>query len=318
MSTPDENAPEERTPEKRTPEEPTPEAPARRLGFLLAGVQKGGTTSLYKMLAKHPQIARSSRKELHYFDDDRRDWLSPTYRGYHRHITWTESATIAGEATPSYIFWPGAMDRIKAYNPDMRLVLSFRDPVERAFSQWCMNKDRKPHTPEFADAIRNVRPTSWPRTAEEAGHPSLAFVGRGYYGEQLAHVLELFPAEQVLLLDYHRMFKDLQSSLDRITDLLGIDRFAELPAELRQRPQPDALQAAPPTGQDVAMLAELFVDDLAAFAELSGIDVSDWSTTKIARGSLAPGDLAAKLAAKTTFTEPADDSTALSGGDSGS
>ncbi|MEJ7725892.1 MAG: sulfotransferase [Actinomycetes bacterium] len=273
------------------------------VGFILAGVQKGGTTSLYKMLVQHPQIARASRKELHFFDDDKRDWSNPKYGGYHRHFNRSDSATIAGEATPSYIFWPGSMERIKAYNPDMRLVLSFRDPVERAFSQWSMNKDRRAITPEFAVAIREVRPTSLPRTAQEAGRQSRAFVGRGYYSEQLARVLDLFPAEQVVLLDYHRLFKDLRTSIDRITDLLGIERFAELPVELRQRKQPGSLAAAPPSAEDVAMLVELFADDLAAFARLSGIDVSNWSTSRVAQGSLAASEVAAKLAAKTTFTE---------------
>ena len=101
------------------------------------------------------------------------------------------------------------MERIRHYNPDMRLLLSFRDPVERAFSQWCMERERRADTPEFAEAIRAVAPHDvghGPRrrpaslTARSSAAATTA--------EQLAHVLELFPAGQVLALDYHRTFKD--------------------------------------------------------------------------------------------------------------
>jgi hypothetical protein len=280
----------------------------RRLGFLVAGVQKGGTTSLYKMLAQHPQIARAAAKELHFFDRDRLDWANPDYASYHRRIRWHEDAIVAGEATPIYLFWPGAMERIQVYNPQMRLVLSFRDPIERAFSQWCMEKERRSATPDFGEAIRIVSPTRWPRTAAEAGRPHQAFVGRGYYGDQLAHVLELFPADQVLALDYHRLFAELQTSLDQITDLIGVSRFSEPPPLLHQRAQPEQLDASPPREEDVARLVDLYADDLASFSTLSGLDVSAWPTAQVANGSLPPSELAARLAAKVTFVEdtPAD------------
>lgn len=278
--------------------------PDRRLGFLIAGVQKGGTTSLHNLLSQHPQIARSSSKELHFFDDEKQDWSNPNYRRYHRWITWHESATIAGESTPIYIFWPDAMERIKAYNPGMRLVLSFRDPIERAFSQWCMVKNREADCPDFSTAIRVACPTRWPRTKEEITPRSRAFVARGYYGEQLAHVYELFPADQVLRLDYHRLFVDLRDSLDRITDFVGVDRFTELPAEVRRRTQPEALDGSPPTEADVELLVDRYRADLQAFSALSGIDVSTWPTAQVASGSLPAADLAAALAAKVRFTTP--------------
>ena len=274
----------------------------RRLSFLIAGVQKGGTTSLYGMLAQHPQIARSASKELHFFNKENRDWSSPDYEPYHSKITWHETATVAGESTPLYVFWPGAMERIKAYNPDMRIVLTFRDPVERAYSQWCMEKERRAGTPEFAEAIRAALPTRWPRTASEAGRPHRAYVGRGYYGQQLAHVLELFPAQHVLSLDYHRVFTDLQASLDQITDLIGVERFPAAPTMLHRRAQPQELDASPPGEDDVAMLVDLYADDLDEFAKLSGLDVSLWPTARVADGSLPAADLAAALAAKFTFT----------------
>ena len=51
-------------------------------------------------------------------------------------------------------------------------------------------------------------------------------------------------------------------------------------------------------------MAELYQDDLARFAELSGIDVSTWSTTRVANGTLDPAEVAAKLAPKLRTTTP--------------
>ena len=279
----------------------------RRAGFLLAGVQKGGTSTLNAMLARHPEIANSRPKELHYFDRERRGWDPPDYDAYHPGFRWSEAATIAGEATPNYVFWPGAMERIRAYNPEMKIILSFRDPVERAFSAWSMLMDRTDETPDFTDAITLVRPTRWPQTAAEAGAPSGAFVGRGYYAQQLTRVLELFPRDQLLLLDYHHAFADLRTTVDRMTDFLGVARFAEEPPEIHRRSQPTTLHASPPTAEDVAGLVALYAEDLDAFGRLSGLDVSAWPTAKIARGQLAAADLATRLAAKATFSpRPAD------------
>ena len=275
------------------------------MGFLLAGVQKAGTTSLFGMLAKHPQISTPSQKELHFFDDDRRDWADPDYTWYHEKINWSDGATIAGESTPMYIFWPGAMERIKTYNPDVRLVFSFRDPVERAFSQWCMERERRASTWDFARTIRAVRPKEWPRTASDVGEPYRAMVARGYYGQQLAHVLELFPAEQILPLDYHRTFRDLQVALDRITDFLGVSRFPEPPQTMNRRSQPEILDGTPPRARDVMRLVRRYADDLEEFSTLSGIDVSSWPTAQVAAGSMTAEDLAEALAAKVIFSADA-------------
>lgn len=50
-----------------------------RVGFLIAGVQKGGTFSLYRLLERHPQISLSKSKEVHFFDNEAVDWSSPRY-----------------------------------------------------------------------------------------------------------------------------------------------------------------------------------------------------------------------------------------------
>jgi hypothetical protein len=42
------------------------------------------------------------------------------------------------EATPDYLYYPRAAERIFTYEPRMKLVVGLHDPVERAFSAWNM------------------------------------------------------------------------------------------------------------------------------------------------------------------------------------
>ena len=106
-------------------------AEAPLVSFLIAGVQKGGTTALYDYLSDYPDVALSRIKEVHFFDDEGQDWRRPDYRAYHARFE-APAGRPCGEATPIYVYWPNALERVAAYNPAMRFIVTLRDPVERA------------------------------------------------------------------------------------------------------------------------------------------------------------------------------------------
>ena len=280
--------------------------------FLLAGVQKAGTSTLFALIKSHPQVAKPRSKELHFFSNDRLNWSRPDYARYDRNIKWTGSAKIAGEATPRYLFWPQAMKRIKAYNPQMLLIVSFRDPIERAFSHWSMLKGDDPAQQDFGAVVQDhwAGRHNRPRDDSHAGAQDRTIVGRGLYGEQLEHALTLFGRDQFLLLDYHRVFQDLPSALDRILTFLGLDPFPDAPADRRVRAAPRQLVAAAPTADDIASLVTLYAPDLEHFANLSGIDISAWPTSRMAAGTLDPGEFAQTLTDRAQLIAPDSDSRA--------
>lgn len=278
-----------------------------RVGFLIAGVMKGGTTSLFALISKHPQVAHPRRKETHFFTDDTRDWANPNYVGYHRKIRWRESSVIAGEATPRYLYSASAMERINAYNPDMLILVSFRDPIERAFSHWAMAKGRDEAQPDFSQAVRDGWATRWPRTRVESKGTRKwpgSLVSRGFYHAQLTHALGLFARDQFLLLDHRLVFAELEATLDRIAQFIGVAPFTEMPTPEHERAAPQRLRAAPPSADDVSALAELYATDLAGFAETSGVDVSAWPTVRVLAGSMDPGDFAAALTDRAELLPP--------------
>ena len=107
--------------------------PTPLVNFIVVGVQKAGTTALFDYLGDSPAVALSKVKEVHFFDDETVDWSKPDYGPYHAQFESSAPAALHGEATPIYLYWPGSLERIAAYNPDIRLIVMLRDPVERAW-----------------------------------------------------------------------------------------------------------------------------------------------------------------------------------------
>ena len=280
----------------------------------IIGVQKGATSTMHTMLTQHRLVAptvandpaRVARrwhfagKELHFFDDEERDWSAPDYSHYYG-TKIKKQQKIAVDATPSYILWPGALERMRAFNPEMKLVASFRDPIERAFSQWSMGRKQRNAYPEFSRAIEEYNDESMlDRVPAGAGRWTVhrkSMVIRGLYGAQLARGLAHFDRSQWLMLNFSEWVRDYRGALDELTDFLGIHRFRRYPA-LRLNPTPESHVGTPPSEADVSRLVERYTDDLALFEKLSGFDVAAWPTRKIASGEMTAAELADRFARK--------------------
>jgi hypothetical protein len=97
-----------------------------------------------------------------------------------------------------------SLERIAAYNPRMRLILIFRDPIERAWSHWKMEYARGAETESFAWSIRDGRSRVDAGSVRAGLHRVYSYVERGFYGAQVERLLALFPREQVLFLSVRR------------------------------------------------------------------------------------------------------------------
>ena len=176
--------------------------PVEKLDFLVAGAQKSGTTALNYYLKRHPRIALPIKKELHFFDnDDLFAGGNVSYEPLHEMFRPARPGSIAGENTPIYLYWRPALPRIRDYNPAMKFIVILRNPIERAFSQWNMQRTRGNRTVRF----RGSGPRqSRDRIAESAPKQlrKFSYVDRGRYAEQLERAFRLFPREQFLVIKY--------------------------------------------------------------------------------------------------------------------
>lgn len=273
--------------------------------FSVVGVQKAATSTLYAMLVQHPAVASGPEKEMRFFMDDGLDWEHPDYSLYVRPAL-DARAEVAGDATPGYLFWPHALERMHRYRPAMRLVASFRDPIERACSHWSMQRGRDPHFPDLRHAAREWAHPAIPEevpadlTPVQLRHRSL--FTRGLYGQQLRRGMGIFPAEQWLCLDFRQVHGDHRAALDRLTDHLGLSRFEEHPGLIHRNATSTRHTGEGLTADDVSRLVDLFAPDLEEFERLSGLDVSAWPTRRVARGELDAAELAERLAGKLGVT----------------
>lgn len=274
-------------------------------GFSIAGTQKSGTSSLSALLDQHLDVRRAPRKEMHFFDDDSRDWASPDYTEYQ--VVARLRHRIVGDASPSYLWWPQAMERMHAYNPDMKIIGIFRDPIERLFSQWTMIANRWPRIAApwstFTSRYDAERlPDRVPEGVKPQAFRLHSGVVRGFYGEQLERAIRLFGPDQVRALEFRGFLRDHTSTLDDLTEFLEIPPFRnhpELPHAMRGKP---VEVAAGPTGEEIASLVETYRQDFGRFRELSGLDVSRWPIQQVIDGDLDPEKLAADLCAKLVIT----------------
>ena len=209
-----------------------------KLGFMIVGAQKCGTTALAHFLSRHPEIGMASPKEVHLFDspDYSADWtaehIDERYRPYFRHCT---GATILGEATPIYMFLPGIAPELERYNPDLKLIVLLHDPVERAISHYYMEKSRdQEHRPLWLALLSEpLRLRRCPNALEHGSAMRLwSYRRRGLYSVQLRNLYRYFDRDRVLVVRTRDLLRRHDTVLARVFAFLGVSEHVRIEPEI--------------------------------------------------------------------------------------
>ena len=103
-----------------------------KIDFIGIGTQRAGTTWIANCLSAHPQICLSNPKEVHFFGSVRYsfglDW-------YKKHFS-AKPNQITGEFDAGYFASKNAAIQIKEHFPDVKIIISLRNPIEKAFSNY--------------------------------------------------------------------------------------------------------------------------------------------------------------------------------------
>lgn len=202
--------------------------------FIIAGIQKGGTTSLYNYLNSHSQILSVFQKEIHYFDFK-----------YHKGTKWyaanfpfkwsVRKRQLVGEATPTYLYSPLAPMRIKRFKADMKIIILLRNPIERAYSdfKYGVKLGTRSASANFEDRVKteldwldkNIERLKKDENAGFLVTNHCHYLGPGLYDIWLSNWQDQFPAEQLLVISSSELFKHTQQTMDRVHNFLGIDSF---------------------------------------------------------------------------------------------
>jgi hypothetical protein len=213
--------------------------------FLIVGAAKCGTTSLFDWICVHPLVARPMtdgrpRKELLFFDYN-----------FHRGVDWyrqhfpLESERreferehgrpfVTGEATASYFTGHWVPGRVRQVVPDVKLIVTLRNPIDRAYSAFQMSRrERLEDCESFEDAIaleaerlagELERVHSDPRYNPPLPPPLgyWSYLHRSRYAEHVERWLEVFPREQILFLRFEDLAADPAGALERVHTFLGL------------------------------------------------------------------------------------------------
>jgi hypothetical protein len=251
-------------------------SPSGKLDFLIAGAQKGGTYTLDTIFRKHPQIQMARRKETHFFDDENHNWEAPDYGKLHAYFGASDNR-LRGEATPIISYWRPAIRRVHGYNPDIKLILLLRNPVERAFSHWRKVYSSGRDAMLFSDAIREGRGRVQSEAEVEGLHRHFSYVERSFYGQQLTYLLDYFPRRQIHCEVSEEFFGDQAAALQRLSTFLGIQPFPALPP-VHRNPGPTFASPSALSADDIQYLSELFREDVAAVEAFLGRSIPEWGS----------------------------------------
>ena len=199
--------------------------------FLIIGVQKGGTSSLYSYLTDHPQVASAFKKELHYFDSDKFGKGEGWYRSNFPPLS-SENGhrVITGEASPYYIYHPLAPKRAAQVVPNARLIALLRNPVDRAYSDYNHRLNDGIETLGFEEAIEaeeeRIGGEKERMLADEsyssASHRRHSYLTRGVYVDQIREWHQHFDRDQLLILKSEDFFKETRKNMQLVCDFLGL------------------------------------------------------------------------------------------------
>lgn len=198
--------------------------PLKRVNLFVIGVNKAGTSWLYYLLSKHPNIYMSDVKELYFFGTDRDG--PEDLDSYHDYFSFDDAHRYVGEATVTYYREPDVAAQIKSYNPNAKLLAIVRDPVQRMRSHFQYHKQ--------LGILDEKKPL-----AEVLDDRSLPYIANSHYEETLPHFADRFGPDQFKIVSLEEGRNDPAALW---SDLLSFLELPSIPC-----PDPDA-QPENPTG----------------------------------------------------------------------
>ncbi|OQX65300.1 MAG: sulfotransferase [Deltaproteobacteria bacterium] len=243
----------------------------RVVDFVICGTQKGGTSALDSYLRDHPEICMANKKEVHFFDNESffAHGKADYYR-YHSSFSPKASHRVVGEATPIYMYWHDAPRRMWEYNPNMKLVVVLRNPIERAYSHWNMERSRNAESLPFWDAIRNEQKRC--REALPYQHRVYSYVDRGHYLEQLRRLWRYFSKDNVLVLKNEYLKDQPNEALNKVCNFLEVDNFKDINARnVHSRPYSSKM-----SHKEREYLRVVFEHEIKGIERELGWDCSNW------------------------------------------
>ena len=199
--------------------------------FLILGAARSGTTALRAYLGQHPDVFVPRVDEPNFFaygetpvqfvgpGDTERVRTSMALDDYEALFADARSSQARGEASPSSLYHPRAPKRIEQYVPDAHLIVSLRNPVERAFSNYLffVRDGREP-----CDSFREALDREDQRVQDGWEH-GWHYTRLGHYHDQLRRYYERFDPNQIHVHLFGEFVNNPTPVVQNLYQVLGVD-----------------------------------------------------------------------------------------------
>ena len=176
-----------------------------KVDFIGIGAQKCASTWIHRVLSDHPEVAVFPGKEIDFFST----YYDRGYQWYERQFGEVGSVKAVGEISTSYFANADVPARVARYNPEMRIVLSLRDPIDRAYSN---------HLHE----VRQGHLTGQNLDFELGLVNNPMYLDQSQYAKHLAGWLAVFPGTQLLVLFQEDIRDHPQAQAKKLYRFLGL------------------------------------------------------------------------------------------------
>ena len=183
--------------------------------FIYIGTSMAGSTWIFNLLCQHPDVFMLPSKGAYYYNnhfEKGTDW-------YLDHFEGAGQQTICGEVSHSYLVSPIACERIHAFDPNLKLMVCLRNPIDRAFSS-------------YLDRVKNGR---FEGTFEDALEEDKILVDRGRYATHLKHYLDTFGRENIHISHFDDIKNRPDAVVKELFEFLGVEPLSVKELDLRQR-----------------------------------------------------------------------------------
>ncbi|MDX9740828.1 MAG: sulfotransferase [Gammaproteobacteria bacterium] len=187
--------------------------------FIGIGAQKCASSWLHRIAGCHPDVGVSKEKEVDFFSYH----FDHGYQWYESRFRHCADRRAVGETSPSYFCDPRVPVRVRRYAPAMRIIVSLRDPVERALSN---------HRHEVR--VGHVR-GDLSFNAGLDNNPM--YIDQSRYATHLRRWLRHFPSEQIMIVLMEDITADPLAVVQRVYRFLGVDP-AFVPPQVRRHDNP--------------------------------------------------------------------------------
>ena len=195
--------------------------------FFIVGAPKCGTTALSEYLRDHPNVFISEPKEPHYFAFDFEQYrVKKNWSEYlNLFASSTSEHTAIGEGSVFYLCSSVALEKIKEYNPQAKIIVMLRNPVDMIYSfhsQLVFTADESEKDFEKAWRLQETRQQGKQIPSQCREPAFLQYAEMGKLGQQIEKLQAVFPAEQVKIVLFEDFVKSTKNVYDEVLGFLAV------------------------------------------------------------------------------------------------